>query len=201
MNMKKNLNKSVFSKDIVEFVTVANEYCKYFESLDNKNLSDVLSVLVRILPLAYLKASLLPVVEPGGEEILQEALNENDYNLICSKVSRIFAEYDISCNVPVINSQDGETGTAPVSEIIADIYQAMKEFVLSYKSGNEAVINDAAFNCREYFMQYWGPRLIALQAVIHNLYFNSEVETQTFMKEYQPSNPENNCFINKRQKK
>ena len=51
------------SKPILEMVTVANEFCFYMESVENKSKSGILEFINRILPLLYLKGSLLPDIE------------------------------------------------------------------------------------------------------------------------------------------
>jgi len=59
-----NSSGTVYSRNVVEFVAVANEFCKYAEHTGEIKGVDLLKILQRILPLMYLKASLLPELEP-----------------------------------------------------------------------------------------------------------------------------------------
>ncbi|MBN2862881.1 MAG: DUF5063 domain-containing protein, partial [Bacteroidales bacterium] len=54
----------VYSRNVVEFVAVANEFCKYAEHSSELKGGELLKILQRILPLLYIKASLLPPLEP-----------------------------------------------------------------------------------------------------------------------------------------
>ena len=64
--MEANSDK-VYSRNVVEFVAVANEFCKYAEHASTLKGDELLKILQRILPLMYLKASLLPQFEPFFE--------------------------------------------------------------------------------------------------------------------------------------
>ncbi len=46
----------VYSRNVVEFVAVANEFCKYAEHASELKGDELLKILQRILPLMYLKA-------------------------------------------------------------------------------------------------------------------------------------------------
>src|SRR5665647_2397867 len=58
----------VYSRNVVEFVAVANEFCKYAEHAAELKGDELLKILQRILPLMYLKASLLPQLDPFFED-------------------------------------------------------------------------------------------------------------------------------------
>ena len=49
------MNQQVYSKDIVEFVTVGVEYCSLMERANELRRQEFNLNLVRILPLLYLK--------------------------------------------------------------------------------------------------------------------------------------------------
>ena len=74
-------SSAAFDKNTVEFVTVAAEYCAYLEQLYDKEPERVLDVLCKLLPLVYLKATMLPYTEPEGL-YLEESVTEADYEEI-----------------------------------------------------------------------------------------------------------------------
>ena len=60
---------------------------------------------------------------------------------------------------------------ASISENIADIYQDLKDFILSYRIGTLDVMNYALGECRTNFQQYWGQRLVNGLRAIHSLVY------------------------------
>ncbi|MEN6457147.1 MAG: DUF5063 domain-containing protein, partial [Prolixibacteraceae bacterium] len=73
------LNPVVYSKNVIEFVKVANEYCKFIESAGSEDVRAVLGKAQKLLPLIYLKASVLPEFESSEEQMLEKYVTEVDY--------------------------------------------------------------------------------------------------------------------------
>ncbi len=73
-----NSSEPVYSRNVIEFVAVANEFCKYAEHAGELKGDELLKILQRILPLMYLKASLLPELEPFFEDGNEKFVTEND---------------------------------------------------------------------------------------------------------------------------
>ncbi len=69
----------VYSRNVIEFVAVANEFCKYAEHASELKGDELLKILQRILPLMYLKASLLPQLDPYFEEGNEKFVTESDW--------------------------------------------------------------------------------------------------------------------------
>ena len=80
-------SSAAFDKNTVEFVTVAAEYCAYLEQVFDKEPERVLDVLCKLLPLVYLKATMLPEAEPEGL-YLEECVTEADYEEIRTYVQQ-----------------------------------------------------------------------------------------------------------------
>ena len=74
-----NSSEPVYSRNVVEFVAVANEFCKYAERAEELKGDDLLKILQRILPMMYIKASLLPVLEPFFEDGNEKFVTESDW--------------------------------------------------------------------------------------------------------------------------
>src|SRR4030042_1953159 len=85
----------VYSRNVVEFVAVANEYCKYAEHAGEIKGDEMLRILQRILPLLYLKASLLPALEPVFEDGNEKFVSESDWNRINSMFREKFGSADL----------------------------------------------------------------------------------------------------------
>ena len=171
--MGNNLHQLVYSKNVIEFVTVANEFCHIIESVGKTPVHDNLQKLQKILPLLYLKAALLPETEIILEEELEKYVTELDYNLYNQRWLQALGENDSFYEVFDPSIQFGqETVTASISENLTDIYQPVKNFVLSYSMGNDEVMNDALYECRFSFEEYWGQNLVNVLRAIHRLVYS-----------------------------
>ena len=172
----------VYSKNVVEFVTVASEYCSSVENVAKFQAEANLLKMQKLLPLLYLKATLLPKTERELDEDLEKYISELDYNVLQEKWMQLLNEYDSFYEVFDPSIQFGqETVTASISENLLDIYQDLKNFLISYSIGNEEVMNDALAECVEHFEEFWGQQLVNVLRAVHmlvysNADFNKEVK-------------------------
>ena len=164
------LGHIVYSKNVVEFVTVANEYCNMMEAKGNETITASLGKLQKIIPLIYLKATLLPKVEKVLEEEMEKFVSELDYNILLQKWMTLLGEHDAFQEVFAPGMQFSEEAIENnISESLLDIYQDLKDFITSYSLGNEEVMNDALSECILNFEQFWGQRLVNVLRAIHSL--------------------------------
>lgn len=164
--------QTAFDKNTVEFVTVAAEYCAFLEQVYDKEPSRVVDVLCKLLPLVYLKAAMLAETEPEGL-YLEEVVTEPDYDAIRQMLSEKFGENDDYLEVFVEDMKYSDTPVRRcISEDMADIYQALKNFVHSYRSGLDEVMVEAVAVCAEGFRTYWGQTLTNTLRAVHNVRYN-----------------------------
>ena len=169
--------QAAFDKNTVEFVTVAAEYCAFLEQVYDKEPSRVVDVLSKLLPLVYLKASMISASEPEGL-YMEEAVTEPDYDAIRMSLQEKFGENDDYLEVFVEDMKYSDTPVRKcISEDLADIYQALKNFVNSYRSGLDEVMEEAVAVCTEGFRTYWGQTLTNTLRAIHNVRYNSDVNS------------------------
>jgi hypothetical protein len=178
----------VYSKNVVEFVTVASEYCSSVESVAKLPVEVNLRKMQKLLPLLYLKAAMLPKTERLLDEDLEKYISELDYNVLHQKWLQLLNEYDSFYEVfdPAIQFGQ-ETVTASVSENLLDIYQDLKNFLISYSIGNEEVMNDALVECVEHFEEFWGQQLVNVFRAVHALvYSNADFSKENNNEKVQP---------------
>lgn len=169
-----DVSQIVYSKNVVEFVTVANEYCTTIENVGHHSPAENLGRLQKILPLLYLKAAVLPQVESIMDEELEKFVSELDYNSLQQKWLQQLGEHDNFYEVFDPNIQFGdETVTASISENLLDIYQGLKDFITSYSIGNEEVMYDSLAECVFHFSEFWGQQLVNVLRAVHMLVVNS----------------------------
>lgn len=170
-----SLHPLVFSKNVIEFVTVASEYCLTVERISNHQVSESISKLQKLLPLIYLKATLLPNTEKVMDDELEKFISEFDYNVLHQKWLQALNEKDNFYEVFDPSIQFGhETVTASISENLLDIYQDLKEFLTSYSIGNDEIMNDALAECKQHFEEFWGQRTVNVLRAIHMLVYSGE---------------------------
>ena len=168
------VHQIVYSKNVVEFVTVASEYCTSVENVAKVTAEENLQKLQKLLPLLYLKAAMLPKTESLLEEELEKYISELDYNMLHQKWLQLLNEHDSFYEVFDPSIQFGqETVTASISENLLDVYQDLKNFLIAYSLGNEDVMNDALAECIEHFEQFWGQQLVNVLRAVHMLVYSN----------------------------
>lgn len=196
-------SEPVYSRNVIEFVAIANEFCKYAEHASELKGDELLKILQRILPYLYLKASLLPQLEPFFEDGNEKFVTESDWNVINDILKEKFGSANDYLEVfdEKINDTDRPL-VSSISENIADIYQDMKDFLLLYQTGTGEVMNDAVWECRMNFENFWGQKLVNSMRAIHRFIYSGE-EITAVEKESDENDEDRNTsdwFITRRQK-
>ena len=167
------LNPIVYSKNTIEFVTVANEYCRFVESISGDPVREFLGKTQKILPLLYLKISVLPQFESEEEIYLEKFVSEVDYNFLQQRIMNLLGEHDDYKEVFDKGMQFSEQPlTESISEDLADIYQDLKDFVMSYQIGDEMIMQEALWECMNNFKNFWGQKLVNCLRAVHELFFS-----------------------------
>jgi hypothetical protein len=170
-----NNTDPVYSRNVIEFVAVANEFCKYSERAAELKGDELLKILQRILPLMYLKASLLPQLESYFEDGNEKFVTESDWVKIHSTLREKFGTADDFMEVFDDRMSDSEGPViSSISENLADMYQDIKDFLLLYQTGTTEVMNDAVWECRLNFETFWGQKLVNSMRAIHKFIYSGE---------------------------
>lgn len=193
----------VYSRNVVEFVAVANEYCKYAEHAGELKGDEMLRILQRLLPLLYLKASLLPELEPFFGDENEKFVTESDWYRINDAFKNLFGTANDYLELYDEKYIESETPVpSSLAENMADIYQDIKDFLLLYQTGTQEVMNDAVWECRLNFENIWGQKLVnALKAIHKFIYSGKEIEKVDDDENISADNIDTSeWFISKRQK-
>jgi hypothetical protein len=193
----------VYSRNVIEFVAVANEFCKYAEHASQLKGDELLRILQRLLPLMYIKASLLPELSPYFEDGNEKFVNESDWSIIHETLEKKFGTADTYLEVfdEKTNETEGPV-ISSISENMADIYQDVKDFLLLYQTGTDEVMNDALWECRMNFENFWGQKLLNAMRAIHKFIYSGE-EIGKVQENLQVDDENRNTsdwFITRRQK-
>jgi hypothetical protein len=203
MKIMDSSTEPVYSRNVIEFVAVANEFCKYAEHGSELKGDELLKILQRILPLMYLKASLLPQLNPYFEDGNEKFVTESDWSRIHETLTEKFGTADDYLEVFDEKTKELEGPVvSSISENMSDIYQDLKDFLLLYQTGTDEVMNDAVWECRMNFENFWGQKLVNSMRAIHKFIYSGE-EIGKVEKEVDIDDERRNTedwFISRRQK-
>ncbi len=194
----------VYSRQVVEFVAVATEFCKYAEHASEIKGEDMIRIMQRILPLLYLKASLIPEFKPYFEDGNEKFVNESDWNIIHDSFKRKLGSANDYLDISDEKTNEpGSTVVSSLAENFADIYQDLKDFILLYQTGTGEVMNDALWDCRENFENIWGQKIVNALKAIHKYIYSGENlndPSEVDKDESADNTDKSEWFISKRQK-
>lgn len=167
----------IFDKNSIEFVTVAAEYCGFIERSREVGKQPFVDTALKILPLLYLKASLLPECELMGEDDLETFVTEDDYEYVRRSIAKVLGAQDDYLEVFHPDMAYSDTPIKKcISEDLADIYQDLKDFIGVFQSGLNVTMNDSLCVCREHFAEFWGQRLVNTMRALHDVKYHSSSE-------------------------
>jgi hypothetical protein len=162
------------SKNALEMLIVANEYCLFMEEIEDKSKNDILEFVHRVLPLMYTKGSLLPEVIVENPEANMRFVTEEKWENLFTFLRDIFGEDDEFWIIDPQYINETEPLKASLSENLSDIYQDMKDFVLLYQKNTVAARQNALTECRKLFADHWGYRIGKILSQLHHLIYEND---------------------------
>lgn len=176
MSQEEKVNP-IYSKSNLEFVTIASEYCAFVEGAESLSRTDFVSKCTKLLPLIYLKVTLLEELPQLLEDEVETFVTEADYAYVQGKVVANLGQFDDYLEVfhSDIDMSDTPIGAA-ISEGLADVYQALKDCLMNYQVGSEEVMNDGLRTCVEQFKEFWGQTLCNVLRALHAIAYKTDLE-------------------------
>jgi hypothetical protein len=196
-----DIKELVYSRNVVEFATVAKEYCAFFDNIERYSRIEFVGIAGKLVPLLYYKATLLPLNEPLYEEGSQKYVTEDIYEDIRLKIKVLLKQHDDFPEIfdPRVSETD-EQFTATISEYLADVYQDLKNFTMLYQKGQVEEMNDALWECNTNFREFWGIRLANGLRALHLLNFSGlDLETDDEDSTTESDKDTSNWFVTRRQ--
>jgi len=151
-----------------EFVKLCRKYLEYLEKLPDKKISDFWLEQLRLLPEIYSGVSRLPQIDAHYSSDVEKFVTEREYNRIFVNVVTFIGALDKFSDFSDLSHPGSmKVVNASLSEMLTDIYQELKDFVLLYETGTLENMNDAIAECYDSFGQYWGVKLLTATRIIH----------------------------------
>lgn len=166
--------EGIYSRASIEFITVANEYCGFMDLQNEYSPKDFVDKLTKLLPLLYLKVSLLPKFNARMDEMPEKFVTEYDYNHLINNLAEKLGEKNDYLEVFSDDMQYSDTPiVASIAENLADIYQDLKDTLNNFELAAEDVMNDAMVICQINFETYWGQILTNAMRALHQVQFSN----------------------------
>ncbi len=143
-------SQTIFEKNVIEFVTVAAEFCAFLERAEHMKRKAFVDTSLKILPIyEILRINLAGLM---GEK--------DDY-------LDVFVQDMVYSDQPIKKS---------ISEDLADIYQDIKDFIFVFQLGLNETMNDSLAICQENFGLLWGQKLVNTLRALHDVKYNQQNE-------------------------
>lgn len=162
-------NEPIYDRKVLEVLTVANDFCLFIEKAENHTRENILLYLQKVIPLLYIKGSVLPTVElsnpAANEKFVTEEHWENVFNVLRAKFNPADEFWTIESHEPGEN----EPVKCSLADKISDVYQDMKDFIILYQKNTRAAKECAVADCKKFFETHWGYRAVDALQYIHYL--------------------------------
>ncbi len=186
--MKKKAENNYLTNEVLEFATVAVPFCALLHEAEKTPRADFLDRLLKILPLLYLKSSLLPsegYSEDADElfALLPDSVSEEEYAYIQRNIEDLLEEDDLFLETLSEEMQYSDIPlTARISECLADVYQPVGNLVGILRDENFVALPAALAFAQTQFQEYWGDRLLASLRALHKVRY--KVGEENLQKDY-----------------
>lgn len=162
--------KIIYSQATMDFVAVAVKYCAFLEQAEGQTRDDFVDTLLKLLPVLYVKAQLLPEVESEGDFLPAPQVTEGDYEWVRHAAYTHLGGDDQYLDISYeYTLQTDETQWRSVAEHLADVYQPVRNFLAVYQGGTEEAMSDALWALEQTFAEYWGQALVDALRRLHAL--------------------------------
>lgn len=187
----------VYSPAVIEFVTVAAETCLFLENATEQTREDFIVKSVKILPLLYLKASLVQIPEVVFDDVPERFVTEEDYLYVKEQVEQLLGADDSYLEVFHPDMAISDTPIAVfVSENLADIYQELKDFAANYQTIDTDIMNDALAACLKAFGEHWGQKALNALRALHAVRYSDNFATDEEDETVSAKKLDRNSFLN-----
>lgn len=165
-----NPNNPVYTKQVIELLTVANEFCLFTQKIEEYSKEDILIYYRRIIPLLYLKGSLVKDVIPENPELNERFVLEEEWETIFNTIRNKLYPDDHFWVCADPHHEDTEAEKSSIAECIADCYQDMKDFLMLYQKNTIDAKENAVHEICQNFPTHWGPALTKALYALHLLF-------------------------------
>ena len=198
MNTDQLPNHIVYSKNVIELVTVTAETCLFLEHCTEFSQEDFVAKAIKLLPLLYLKTSLVDIPETVFDDPTERFVSEEDYQFVREQIEQLMGSEDSYLEVFHPDMAMSDTPIAAfISENLADVYQELKDFAANYQLADVDIMNDALAGCLVAFGEHWGQKLLNALRALHAFRFSENFGVESKKEETLANKKtDRNSFLN-----
>ncbi len=167
-------NNPVISRPVIDMITVAHEYCLFFEQIEKYSAQEIFSYFQKIAPLLYLKGSVLPDTIEPDPDFFERFVTEEQWEAIFKTLREKFGKEDIY----FVHDHNFDSEEMSLSDNMADIYQDMKDFVMLYQKAPMQSKACAVAELQRLFENHWGLRITQALTTVHKLLFKDAIDPE-----------------------
>ena len=160
--------KSLYSQPVIDLLTVCAEFCRLVENPASSGRSAFTRTLRALLPMLYLKMTLLP---EQGEPLAEPPryVSEADYDYVRRSCAAVMADRDDYLDTFVEDFKYSEQPVlCTISENLADLYQALRDLLEAFRTEHEETMAAALAEAAAAFEDYWGQTLLNCLKAVHD---------------------------------
>ncbi len=160
-------------KATMDMLESASKFCLFMEHIAEYKQEQILEYLLTLCPLLYLKGRLIRSTEIDDNSACEQFVTEEQYELMRLAVKKNLQAIDF---FEFYDANLRENQTLSLSEMLTDIYQDLKDFVLLYNKPQQIAKDAAVFMCCLNFANNWGSKIAILLPYIHSLVYKEKYE-------------------------
>ena len=176
------MESSILNNNSLAFIALCNEYCMAIENARESQQQDFIAEMLRLLPRIYIAATDLKIntLDNNEDAYLENALDEDYYESVRRNIESLMGADDIYLEVFEEDMKYSDTPiTASISECLADIFQALYNFIETIKDAPQYIIENSLIAIKEDFKSYWSNILCNVMRPLNQLSHNNDDEYQS----------------------
>jgi hypothetical protein len=160
-------NHPVYSKNVFEIITVANDFCIFLAKIETYSKTEAIDYLQKVCPLLYIKGALIPDVEVSNPDANERFVTEGDWETLFNELRNKFQPDDEFWFIDNSGINDNNPIKGSLAEHFADIYQDLKDFLMLYQKNTLDAKENAVSELKRLFPIHWGLRIVNAMKILH----------------------------------
>jgi hypothetical protein len=173
--METNSENPVISRQVIEMITVAHEYCLFIEKSEKHTSSEIFTFIQKIGPLLYLKGAMLPDDIEADPQYAERHVTEEQWEEVFKNLRNIFKDKDLYFAL----DENADSHQYSLADNLSDIYQDMKDFVMLYQKAPMQSKACAVAELQKLYENHWGLILLKALHAVHLVQYNDSLSEGT----------------------
>lgn len=167
--MENNLNTNA-----IAFIGLCNEFCIAVENARESERDEFIDSMLRLLPRIYISATDLRTdTLEEADAYIDNVLDEDYYESVRRNMESLMGADDVYLEVFEEDMKYSDTPVAAsISEGLADIFQALYNFINTIRDATDLTVATALLGIRDDFRAYWSAPLCNVLRALNRIKMN-----------------------------